>query len=145
MERARVLIGAPRAASGGTSGALDVRPWILALESVLEVKDVGEVILRVMRLAEQQAGVNEREDDSTDIRRASDSPVREYQTGHDAITVQRKRAAPLGQLASGNVPSLLEPRLAEFQGTEHEEIRVLVKSRLTKADAIHDSIAERQL
>jgi hypothetical protein len=43
------------------------------------------------------------------------------------------------------VPPLGQPGLAKLQRSEHEEIRVLVESRLTEPDAIHYSVAEGQL
>jgi hypothetical protein len=71
--------------------------------------------------------------------------VLEHDTGHHSVTIERERATRVRQLATGDVSPLRELGLAILQRREHEEIRVLVESRLTKPDAIHDSVAEGEL
>src|SRR5512133_461557 len=41
--------------------------------------------------------------------------------------------------------TLIEPALAVLEGSEHEQIRALVKPRLAQPNSVHDPIAKRQL
>jgi hypothetical protein len=71
--------------------------------------------------------------------------VLEDETRHHAVALEREVAARRGQLPPGDVPALGEPSLAELQGGEHEQVRVLAEPLLAQPDAIHDPVAKRQL
>src|ERR1035437_4132448 len=117
-------------ALGGGRGV----PGVVAVERVPEVEDVREILSRVGRLAQQQAEVDEREDDVSELRGRGDAPVLEHHPREHSVTLQRQAAARLGQFAARDVTALGEARLAELEGGQHEQIRVLVETRLAPPD-----------
>src|ERR1035437_7773818 len=127
-------------ALGGGRGV----PGVVAVERVPEVEDVREILSRVGRLAQQQAEVDEREDDVSELRGRGDAPVLEHHPREHSVTLQRQAAARLGQFAARDVTALGEARLAELERGQHEQIRVLVETRLAQPDAVHDTVSKRQ-
>src|SRR6478672_5931873 len=127
--------------------ASDVRgaPRIFLLERGGELEDSKEIVPRILRLADQETHFHQGEHDVTDVDRLADTPVIEHESGHHAEALQGELATGMRELRPRDVASLDETGLAMLQGSEHEQIRALVETRLAQLDLLHDSVAERQL
>ena len=69
----------------------------------------------------------------------------EHLPRQDAVAVERQIPTGDSQLASANVATLGEPRLAVLERRQHEQVSVLVEPPLPQPDLLHDPISERQL
>src|SRR6185437_4566294 len=123
----------------------DHAPGILPVKGLVEVEHVAEFITRIRWLADEQAEIHEREHDVTQIRGGDHTPVFEHKAGHHTKALEGEVAACFGQFAPGNVTTLGQSGLAEFQSGEHKEIRAFIEARLASPNAVHDSIAKTQL
>src|SRR5712691_2062926 len=95
-------------------------PGVLALERLIEVEYLDKLISRVGGLAHEQAQIDKREYDVSNISAAVDAPMIEDDPRHDPKALQGQVAARQGELPAIDVPSLLESLLAELEGGEHE-------------------------
>ncbi len=120
-------------------------PRIFALECLIEIEDFHELVARVGGLAHEQSQIHEREHDVADVTAAAYAPVLEHEARHHAEALEGQVAARERELPSRDVPALVEPLLAVFEGGEHEQIRALVEPRLTQPDAVHDPVPKGQL
>ena len=127
--------------------ALNVRhtPRIFAFESLLEIEYLAEIISRILRLADEQAEVDECEHNVANIAGAFHAPMLEHEFGSYSETLQCECAAGMRQLRPGNVPPFGEPGLTILERVQHKQIRALVEPRFACAYLIHDAIAESQL
>jgi hypothetical protein len=118
---------------------------MMLLEFLVEPEDVDEIIASVGRQADEQAELDQCEDNVTELGRRSNTPMVEDDGRHHAIALEREVAARLDELAAGDMPPLGEAKLGELERREHEQVRALVKARLPRPNAFHDSLSKCQL
>ncbi len=105
-------------------------PRIFALEGLIEIEHVGELVAGVRRLAHEQSELDERKDRIAEIGRARHAPTLEDDARHDAKPVEGEIPAGEGELAAGDMATLGETLLAELQSGKDEEVRALVEALL---------------
>src|SRR5690606_9186827 len=87
----------------------------------------------------------EREHHIADVRGAPDAPVLQHELRPHPVPLQGEITAGFRQLTARDVAAFWQPRLAILEPPEREQICVLLEARFPRADAIHDTVAKRQL
>src|SRR5687767_2554444 len=95
-------------------------PRILTLEGPIEVEDVGEIVARVGRLAEEESEIDEGEHDIADVGGAAHTPVVQDDPRGQAEALEGEVAAGFGQLTPADVPPFRESGLRVLERLEHE-------------------------
>jgi hypothetical protein len=111
---------------------------------LVEIEDVHELVTRVGRLTHEHSKIDERENDVADVGAATNSPMVEYDSSHDAESIESQVAAGERQLRSTDMSAFIETLLAILEGTEHEQVCSLVEPRLAKPNTVHDAVAKCQ-
>jgi hypothetical protein len=110
-----VRAGVGRATRTERSGLTGALPRIVALERLVEAKDVRKIEARIGGLADEQPEVDQREDNITNVGGGADSPMIEDEAGHHTISIEREIATRFGQLAARDVSTFGQARLRIFQ------------------------------
>src|SRR4051794_22289433 len=82
-------------------------PGVIAPERLVEIEDVLEVLARVVGLTQQQAELDEREDDVSNVTGSANAPLLEDEARHDAEALEGEVAAGGRELLSGDVATLV--------------------------------------
>src|SRR6185312_14538773 len=144
LNACRPLVCSSDLRPGTRSTGLQHAPRIFSFERLVEVEHAGELIARVGWLADEQSFVDEVEDNLTDVGGRANTPVFEHETGHHAEVLEGEITTGHGELASRDVPALIEPRLAILERGEHEQVRVLPVARIAGPEAVHDAVLKAQ-
>src|SRR5690606_4469130 len=105
-------------------------PGILAVEGLLKVEDMEEIVPGIGWLADQQPQIHQGKNEITDVCALVQAPVLQDQLGHYAVAREGEITAGLGKFAPGNAASLHQVGLTVLQGLEHEQVCTLVEPLL---------------
>src|SRR2546430_1415052 len=125
--------------------ALHAGPRIAGPEHLREIVDPLEVLQLVGRLAGEQAHVDQREHDPSEVLGAGDAPVPEDGRCKQPELLPREIPARPGELPAVQVPPRRELALRVLQGRQHEQVTALVIAAVLPPDALERLIESREV
>src|SRR2546427_12931496 len=114
--------------------ALHPGPRIAGPEHLREIVDPLEVLQLVGRLAREQAHVDQREHDSSQVVGGGDAPVPEDSRREQSELLPREVPARPSELPAAEVPARRELALGVLQGRQHEQVAALVIAAVLPPD-----------
>src|SRR5438094_1870133 len=125
--------------------ALHAGPRIAGPEHLRKIVDPLEVLQLVGRLAGEQAHVDQREHDPSEVLGAGDAPVPEDGRGQQPELLPREVPARPRELAAAQVAARREPALGVLQGRQHEQVAALVIAVVLAPDALERFFERREV
>src|SRR5256886_14375260 len=125
--------------------ALHAGPRIAGPEHLREIVDPLEVLQLVGRLAGEQAHVDQREHDPSEVLGAGDAPVPEDGRCKQPELLPREIPARPGELPAVQVPPRRELALRVLQGRQHEQVAALVIAVVLPPDALECLFESREV
>src|SRR5213076_56492 len=120
-------------------------PRIFGPEHVRKLVDPLEVLRLVGRLAREQAYVDQREHDPSQVLGAGDAPMPEDGRREQPELLAREVPARPGELPTAQVPARRELALRVLQGRQHEQVTALVIAALLPADTLERFFQRREV
>src|SRR5213080_3309826 len=120
-------------------------PRIIGPEHLRKIVDPLEVRRLVGRLAREQAYVDQREYDPSQVLGAGDAPMPEDARREQPELLAREVPARPGELTPAQVPARRELALRVLQGRQHEQVTALVIAALLPADALERLFQRREV
>src|SRR5438034_5435753 len=125
--------------------ALHAGPRIAGPEHLRKIVDPLEVLRLVGRLAREQAYVDQREHDPSQVFGAGDAPMPENGRREQPELLAREVPARPGELPTAQVPARRELALRVLQGRQHEQVTTLVIAALLPTDALERLFQRREV
>src|SRR3989440_3309048 len=125
--------------------ALHAGPGIVGPEHLREIVHPLEVRRLVGRLAREQAHIDQREHDPSQVLGAGDAPVPEHRRRQQPELLPREVPARPGELSAAQVPARRELALGVLQGRQHEQVAALVIAVVLPPDALERLFERREV
>src|SRR3989449_2546831 len=125
--------------------ALHAGPRIVGPEHLREIVHPLEVRGLVGRLAREQAHIDQREHDPSQVLGAGDAPVPEHRRRQQPELLPREVPARPGELSAAQMPARREPALGVFQGRQHEQVAALVIAVVLPSDVLERLFERREV
>src|SRR2546427_6421915 len=125
--------------------ALHAGPRIAGPEHLREIVNPLEVLRLVGRLAGEQAHVDQREHDPSQVLGAGDAPVPKDGRREQPELLPREVPARPGELPAAQVPARRELALGVLQGRQHEQVAALVIAAVLPPDALECFFESREV
>src|SRR6266550_3814908 len=125
--------------------ALHAGPRIVGPEHLREIVHPLEIRRLVRRLAREQAHIDQREHDPSQVLGAGDAPVPEHRRRQQPELLPRKVPARPGELSAAQVPACRELALGVLQGRQHEQVAALVIAVVLPPDALERLFERREV
>src|SRR5213080_1363278 len=125
--------------------ALHAGPRIVGPEHLREIVHALEIRRLVGRLAREQAHIDQREHDPSQVLGAGDAPVPEHRRRQQPELLPREVPARPGELSAAQVPACRELALGVFQGRQHEQVAALVIAVVLPPDALERLFERREV
>src|SRR3989449_9136194 len=125
--------------------ALHPGPRIAGPEPLREIVAPLEVLQLVGRLAREQAHVDQREHDSSQVVGGGDAPVPEDSRREESELLPREVPARPGELSAAQVPARRELALSVLQGRQQEQVAALVIAAVLPPDALERLFERREV
>src|SRR5881397_560341 len=125
--------------------ALHPGPRIVGPEHLREIVHPLEVRRLVGRLAREQAHIDQREHDPSQVLGAGDAPVPEDSQREQSELLPREVPARPGELPAAQVPARRELALGVLQRRQHEQVAALVIAGVLPPDALERLFERREV
>src|SRR5439155_1282111 len=125
--------------------ALHAGPRIVGPEHLREIVHPLEVRRLVGRLAREQAHIDQREHDPSQVLGAGDAPVPEHRRRQQPELLPREVPARPGELSAAQVPARRELALGVLQGRQHEQVAALVIAVILPPDVLERLFERREV
>src|SRR2546426_6568786 len=125
--------------------ALHAGPRIVGPEHLREIVHPLEIRRLVGRLAREQAHIDQREHDPSQVLGAGDAPVPEHRRRQQPELLPREVPARPGELSAAQMPARREPALGVFQGRQHEQVAALVIAVVLPSDVLERLFERREV